>query len=75
MVYPITIQTVEDAQTVCKVACEQDFNIYVSSGTIIVDARSLLGLFALLGCKSNLVAPDSVDYRCFVKTIKRMNLS
>lgn len=75
MVYPITIKTVEDAKIISEVASRQDFPMNISSGTIIVDARSLLGLFTLLGKKSNLVAPDSVDYNCFNKVIKKLNIS
>ena len=75
MVYPIVIKNIEDAKSVCEVACEQNFNLQVSSGTMIVNARSLLGLFALLGKESNLIAPDGVDYSSFNKAIKRIKLS
>ena len=69
------MQTIEDAQTVCRIAGEQDFMLQVSSGAAIIDARSLMGLFTLLGRKSNLIAPDGVDYDCFIKAIKRMRFS
>ena len=38
----------------------------------MLDARSLLGLFALVGKKANVVAEDNVDPRAFRKLVDKM---
>jgi hypothetical protein len=45
----------------------------VSSGLDVVDARSLLALFTMIGKNNvNLVAPDGTNPICFTKALKRM---
>ena len=38
----------------------------------MLDARSLLGLFALIGKKAHVVAEDNVDPRAFSKLVSKM---
>ncbi len=57
-----------------NVACEEGMDITVSKGSIIVDARSILALFALMGSKVTLTAPDNANPADFMRAVKRMNL-
>ena len=58
MVQPVKFETQEDLFRFSELASKQDFNIYISTSHGLLDARSLLGLFTILGQDVNIVAPD-----------------
>lgn len=73
MSYPINLKSRDDVIRLNNVACQENFKMQVSSGLDIVDARSLLGLFSLIGKSNvNLVAPDGTNPMCFTRALKRM---
>lgn len=71
MVYPISIMTVSLAKDLNEAAVKQNYDIKVSADSIIVDARSLLALFTLIGHKVNLVVSDGADPKSFLNFAKR----
>ena len=72
MVFPITLANKEDIFKLNKLATKESFNLKVSNGSIIIDAKSLLALFSLVGKTVNLVAPDSADPERFMNLIKKI---
>lgn len=54
--------------------CKQGSNIFVHSldGTIMIDARSLLNLFTLIGKRCHLVAEDDMNPKAFAKLLKKV---
>jgi len=58
-----------------QVASQQMFDMSVSCGNAIVDAKSLLALFEFIGKKVYIVAPDELDPRYFMKIVKKMKLA
>lgn len=77
MVYPIIMKNDKDVYRVNKVACEQPFNLTISSiegPSVILNAKSLLGLFSLIGKQVYLVAPDHANPMEFDKIIRKMKL-
>lgn len=58
-----------------QVACQQAFDMSVSCGTTMIDAKSLLALFTLIGKKVFIVAPDELNPRYFAKMVKKMQLA
>ena len=72
MVYPYKINTKEDLVKLCELACKEDFPIYISTDYGQVDARSLLGLFTILGKDINLVAGDHACAKEFTKFITKL---
>ncbi len=75
MIKNVKLNTVEDIQRLNQVATSEQFDMSVSCGHIMIDAKSLLALFALIGREVSLVAPDDISVKYFQKTIKRMKLS
>ena len=63
MTLDIKIPNAKVAEKLNKIASEVDEVIFVHSndGMIMVDARSLIGLFALVGEDCKLVAEDDAD--------------
>ena len=72
MVREIEIKDSSQVEKINRLACDTPFEVWLSSGTVMLDARSLLGLFALVGKKANVVAEDNVDPRAFRKLVDKM---
>ena len=75
MIYPIRLDNKEDVIKLNNFAAEEDYNLSVSSGNIMVDAKSLLALFTLVGKSAILVAPDHLNPNRFMKLIKKMGIA
>ena len=70
----IILKNKEDVVRLNNMACEQPFDIYVSCGHQILDAKSILALFALIGRKNiYLVAPDHLKANKFVDIIEKFS--
>lgn len=73
MVYEIKLNSPKDVKVLSDAALDFDGNLTVSCGSTIIDARSLLALFTLIGRKNiKLVGPDHGDSDKFIKIIKQI---
>ena len=70
MVYEITLDKLEDAKNLNDAALSYNGKLMVSCGSTMVDAKSILALFALIGRKNvKLVADDNANFNKFKKLI------
>jgi len=69
-----TIEIKDEAQVkrINRLASKEPYEIWLSSDAVMLDARSLLGLFTLIGKKARVVAEDNVDPREFSQLVSRM---
>lgn len=74
MVYLTELKNKEDVLRLNKEATKNLIKILVESGSILVDARSLLALYALIGKKVKLIASDREDAKEFTNFVKRVKL-
>lgn len=65
MICEIEIKNGAQIEKIKPAAAKAPYEVWLSSGTVMLDARSLLGLFALIGKKAHVVAEDNVDPRAF----------
>jgi hypothetical protein len=72
VIYPYKIETKEDLVRLSELACKEDFTIYISTPYGQIDARSLLGLFTIVGKDIHLVAPDHADADDFHKFLAKL---
>ena len=72
MVYPYKITSKDDLVKLCELATKEDFPIYISTAYGQVDARSLLGLFTVVGQNINLVAGDHACAKDFTRFITKL---
>ncbi len=72
MVKEITIKNKEQAAKINELATHAPYEVWLSDSTMMLDARSLLGLFALVGKKAHVVAEDSVDPKAFARLVDKM---
>lgn len=72
MIREIDIKNREQAEKIAELACKAPYEVWVSTDTVMLDARSLLGLLALVGKKAHVVAEDNVNPISFGKLVSKM---
>ncbi len=73
MIREIEIRDGAQVEKINHLACQAPYEVWLSSGTIMLDARSLLGLFALVGKKAHVVVADTVSPQALDKLVARIN--
>ena len=68
----IEITSEAQVEKINRLACDAPYEVWLSSGSVMLDARSLLGLFALIGKKAHVVVEDHVTPRSFQKLVTKM---
>lgn len=72
MVKELDIKTTAQVHRINSLASQQPYEVYLTNGTVMLDARSLLGLFTLIGQRVSVVAEDDVDPVRFGKLVNHM---
>lgn len=72
MVKEIAVKDESQVERINFLACEAPYEVWLSSGSMMLDARSLLGLFALVGKKAHVVVEDDVSPRSFQRLVAKM---
>lgn len=72
MVKELNIKDASQVQKINALASEAPYEVWLSTDMVMLDARSLLGLYALVGQKVKVVAEDNVDPRRFSKLVSKM---
>ena len=69
----IDIKSDEQITRIHRLACEAPYEVWLSADTVMLDARSLLGLYALVGQRANVVTEDGLDPRVVNRLVKKMS--
>ena len=72
MTKSIQITDNRQVERISDLASKAPYEVLLSDDTVMLDARSLLGLFALVGKRVNVVAEDDVNPRAFERLVKKM---
>ena len=72
MVKAIDITNNKQVERISQLARNAPYEVWLSDGAVMLDARSLLGLFALVGKRVNVVAEDDINPRAFSRLVKKM---
>ena len=73
MTRAIDIPSNEQVERISALASQAPYDVWLSSGTVMLDARSLLGLFALVGKRANVVVEDYVNPKSFGHLVDMMD--
>lgn len=73
MIKEIEIRSEAQVQKINKLACKAPYEVWLSSGSIMLDARSLLGLYALVGKRAKVVTEDDIDPRTVDRLVEQMS--
>jgi len=68
----IDIKDNAQVEKINQLACGAPYDVWLSTDTMMLDARSLLGLFALVGKRARVVAEDDVDPKKFSRLVDKM---
>ena len=72
MTKTIDIKSRDQVQRISNLASEMPYEVWLSTDTVMLDARSLLGLFSLVGHKARVVVEDDVNPKSFSKLVEKM---
>lgn len=72
MIKELEIKDLAQVQKINRLASSAPYDVWLHSETVMLDARSLLGLYALIGKRVRVVAEDNVDPAQFGKLVDRM---
>ena len=72
MTKTIDIKSKEQVEKISELASQAPYGVWLSTGAVMLDARSLLGLFALVGKKARVVAEDNVNPKAFSRLVSKM---
>lgn len=69
----IDIKSDEQVQRINRLACEAPYEVWLSTETVMLDARSLLGLYSLVGKRAKIVTEDEVSPKSLDRLAKKMS--
>ncbi len=72
MVHALDIKDNAQVEKINRLASTAPYEVWLSSDTLMLDARSLLGLFALVGKRAQVVVEDDVNPKQFEKLVSKM---
>ena len=72
MTKEIEIKNEAQVRKINQLASKAPYEVWLSNGTLMLDARSLLGLYALIGQRVNVVAEDSVNPKSLNRLVAQM---
>ena len=73
MVKKLDIKDRDQVEKINELATQTPYEVWLSTDTLMLDARSLLGLFALIGKKAKVVVDDGVSPRSFQHMVAKMS--
>ena len=69
----IDIKSDEQINRIHRLACEAPYEVWLSTDTVMLDARSLLGLYALVGQRAKVVTEDSRDPKMVDRLVDKLS--
>lgn len=72
MTREIDIKTQAQVEKINRLACEAPYEVWLYADTMMLDARSLLGLYALVGKRAKVVTEDYIDPKHLTKLVSQM---
>ena len=56
-----------------RLACQAPYEVWLFTRDMMLDARSLLGLYALIGQRAKVVTEDGLDPRMVNRLVEKMS--
>ena len=72
MTRDIDIKSNEQVERINRLACTAPYEVWLSTDTVMLDARSLLGLYALVGKRAKVVTEDCLSPKTLDRLVKKM---
>ena len=72
MLREIEIKDKDQVEKINRLACEAPYEVWLFTKDMMLDARSLLGLFGLVGQRAKVVTEDGLAPRTLDRLVKKM---
>ena len=72
MLKEIEIKNEAQVEWINRLACQAPYEVWLFTRDMMLDARSLLGLFALVGKRASVVVEDDVPSGSFDRMVAKM---
>ena len=72
MTRDIDIKSKDQVEKINRLACETPYEVWLYDGTVMLDARSLLGLYVLVGKRAKVVTEDGLDPKMVDRLVEKM---
>ena len=72
MIKELNIKNEGQIRRINQIASQAPYEVWLNSGTVMLDARSLLGLYVLIGKRVPVVAEDDVNPAAFSRLVDSM---
>ena len=72
MLKEIEIKNEAQVERINRLACQAPYEVWLFTRDMMLDARSLLGLFALVGKRASVVVEDDVPAGSFDRMVAKM---
>lgn len=73
MIRPLDIKSREQIENINRLASNAPYEVWLSTDTAMLDARSLLSIYTLIGQRVNVVAEDDVNPKHFGHLVDKMS--
>lgn len=72
MTKKLEIKNREQVEKINELACSAPYEVWLFTDTVMLDARSLLSLYSLIGQRVSVVTEDSVSPKTLDRLVARM---
>ena len=72
MTRELDIKSRDQVEKINRLACEAPYEVWLFTKDMMLDARSLLGLFGLVGQRAKVVTEDGLAPRTLDRLVKKM---
>lgn len=72
MVKNLEVTNRNQVERINQLAVKTPYEVWLCDGTVMLDARSLLGLFSLIGKRVQVVVEDDVNPNAFNRLVHKM---
>ena len=73
MTREIDIKSEAQVEKINRLACDAPYEVWLFTDDIMLDARSLLGLYALVGQRAKVVTEDGLSPRMVNRLVEKMS--
>ena len=72
MTREIDIKSEAQVEKINRLACSAPYEVWLFTDDIMLDARSLLGLFGLVGQRAKVITEDSLNPKTLDRLVQKM---
>lgn len=73
MIKELDIRDAKQAENISRLAASKPYEVWLSTPTAMLDARSLMGIISLVGQRVHVVVEDDTNVKDFSRLVDKMS--